>query len=114
MPRGENLNKGNRSGFESHPERINRNGRPKLLKNVVKDLGEREDVPFWLKMISKKMERDMSKGSVHLMEVLFDRVYGKPKETVDTTVSMPQAEISVGIIKGSVDLADNEDAIILD
>ena len=146
MPRGENLNKGNRSGFESHPERINRNGRPKLLKNVVKDvfmqefevtlsnsqanemimamlcmtekqvkdLGEREDVPFWLKMISKKMERDMSKGSVHLMEVLFDRVYGKPKETVDTTVSMPQAEINVGIIKGSVDLADSEDAIILD
>jgi hypothetical protein len=48
------------------------------------------------------------------MEVLFDRVYGKPKETVDTTVSMPQAEINVGIIKGSVDLADSEDAIILD
>lgn len=146
MPRGENLNKGNRSGFESHPERINRNGRPKALRNVIKevfveefditlsssqanemimamlcmtekqikDLGEREDVPFWLKMISKKMERDMSRGSIHLMEILFDRVYGKPKETVDTTVSMPQAEINVGIIKGSVDLSDSEDAIVLD
>ena len=149
MPRGENFkNKqtAKKHGFGSHPENINRNGRPRALKNVikevfmeefditlsssqandmimamlcmtekqVKDLGEREDVPFWLKMISKKMERDMSRGSIHLMEVLFDRVYGKPKETVDTTVSMPQAEINVGIIKGSVDLADSEDAIILD
>lgn len=149
MPRGENFkNKevAKKHGFGAHPENINRNGRPRALRNVIKDvfmeefditlsasqandmimamlcmtekqvsdLGEREDVPFWLKMISKKMERDMSRGSVHLMEVLFDRVYGKPKETVDTTVSMPQAEISVGIIKGSVDLADNEDAIILD
>jgi hypothetical protein len=149
MPRGENFkNKevAKKHGFGAHPENINRNGRPRALRNVIKDvfmeefditlsasqandmimamlrmtekqvsdLGEREDVPFWLKMISKKMERDMSKGSVHLMEVLFDRVYGKPKETVDTTVSMPQAEINVGIIKGSVDLADSEDAIVLD
>ena len=56
----------------------------------------------------------MSKGSVHLMEVLFDRVYGKPKETVDTKVSMPQAEIKVGVIKSDVSLSDSEDAIILD
>ena len=38
MPRGENLNKGNRSGFEKNPQNINRNGRPKLLRNVVKDV----------------------------------------------------------------------------
>lgn len=149
MPRGEhfrNQDKEKIKGFNAHPENINRNGRPKALRNVikevfveefditlsssqanemimamlcmtekqVKDLGDREDVPFWLKMISKKMERDMSRGSIHLMEILFDRVYGKPKETVDTTVSMPQAEINVGIIKGTVDLSDSEDAIILD
>lgn len=149
MPRGENFkNKevAKKHGFGAHPENINRNGRPRALRNVIKDvfmeefditlsasqandmimamlcmtekqvsdLGEREDVPFWLKMISKKMERDMSRGSVHLMEVLFDRVYGKPKETVDTTVSMPQANIQIGIVPSSVNLADSEDAIILD
>lgn len=149
MPRGENFKDketAKKHGFKSHPENINRNGRPRALKNVikevfmeefditlsssqandmimamlcmtekqVKDLGEREDVPFWLKMISKKMERDMSRGSIHLMEVLFDRVYGKPKETVDTTVSMPQAEIHVATISSPIDLSNSEDAIILD
>ena len=133
-------------GFGSHPENINRNGRPKALRNVIKDLfieefnvqlsssqanemimamlcmterqvselGERDDVPFWLKMISKKMERDLSRGSIHLMEVLFDRVYGKPKETIDSTISMPKAEIHVATISSPIDLSNSEDAIILD
>ena len=133
-------------GFGSHPENINRNGRPKALRNVIKDLfieefnvqlsssqanemimamlcmterqiselGERDDVPFWLKMISKKMERDLSRGSIHLMEVLFDRVYGKPKETIDSTISMPKAEINVATISSPIDLSNSEDAIILD
>ena len=133
-------------GFGSHPENINRNGRPKALRNVIKDLfieefnvqlsssqanemimamlcmterqvselGERDDVPFWLKMISKKMERDLSRGSIHLMEVLFDRVYGKPKETIDTTVTLPKAEIHVATISSPIDLSNSEDAIILD
>jgi hypothetical protein len=147
MPKGENLKgKTPTNGFNANSDHINRNGRPKALRNVIKDvfieefniqlsssqanemimamlcmtekqitdLGERDDVPFWLKMISKKMERDMSRGSIHLMEVLFDRVYGKPKETVDTTVSMPQATIQVGVIKSDILTADSEDAIILD
>ena len=133
-------------GFGSHPENINRNGRPKALRNVIKDLfieefnvqlsssqanemimamlcmterqiselGERDDVPFWLKMISKKMERDLSRGSIHLMEVLFDRVYGKPKETIDSTISMPKAEVHVATISSPIDLSNSEDAIILD
>jgi hypothetical protein len=149
MPRGEhfkNKEKAKANGFSSHPENINRNGRPRALKNVIKDvfmeefnlqlsssqandmimamlcmtekqvsdLGNRDDVPFWLKMISKKMERDMSRGSIHLIEVLFDRVYGKPKETVDTTVSMPQAEIQIGIVQPTIPLSNTEDAIVLD
>jgi hypothetical protein len=147
MATGEHLKKHiPKQGFNKNPENINRNGRPKALRNVIKDifieefnvqlsssqandmimsmlcmtekqvsdLGQRDDVPFWLKMISKKMEKDMSRGSIHLMEVLFDRVYGKPKETVDTTVSMPQATINVGVVDSSVNLADSEDAIILD
>jgi hypothetical protein len=146
MPSGEHLKGKSPHGFGSHPENINRNGRPKALRNVIKDLfieefnvqlsssqanemimamlcmterqiselGERDDVPFWLKMISKKMERDLSRGSIHLMEVLFDRVYGKPKETIDTTVSLPKAEIHVATISSPIDLSNSEDAIILD
>lgn len=146
MPRGENLNKGNRSGFEKNPQNINRNGRPKLLRNVVKDVflqefnlglshsqaneiisgilamtreelmnvAKNDQAPFWISMIAKKATRDYERGSIHLLEVLMDRVYGKPKETVDQTVTMPQAEIKVGVIKSDVGLADSEDAIILD
>jgi hypothetical protein len=146
MPSGEHLKGKSPHGFGSHPENINRNGRPKALRNVIKDLfieefnvqlsssqanemimamlcmterqvselGERDDVPFWLKMISKKMERDLSRGSIHLMEVLFDRVYGKPKETIDTTVTLPKAEIHVATISSPIDLSNSEDAIILD
>jgi len=146
MPSGEHLKGKSPHGFGSHPENINRNGRPKASRNVIKDLfieefnvqlsssqanemimamlcmterqvselGERDDVPFWLKMISKKMERDLSRGSIHLMEVLFDRVYGKPKETIDSTISMPKAEIHVATISSPIDLSNSEDAIILD
>jgi hypothetical protein len=146
MPSGEHLKGKSPHGFGSHPENINRNGRPKALRNVIKDLfieefnvqlsssqanemimamlcmterqiselGERDDVPFWLKMISKKMERDLSRGSIHLMEVLIDRVYGKPKETIDSTISMPKAEIHVATISSPIDLSNSEDAIILD
>ena len=146
MPRGENLNKGNRSGFEKNPQNINRNGRPKLLRNVVKDVflqefnlglshsqaneiisgilamtreelmnvAKNDEAPFWISMIAKKATRDYERGSIHLLEVLMERVYGKPKETVDQTVTMPQANIQIGIVPSSVNLADSEDAIILD
>ena len=146
MPRGENLNKGNRSGFEKNQQNINRNGRPKLLRNVVKDVflqefnlglshsqaneiisgilamtreelmnvAKNDEAPFWISMIAKKATRDYERGSIHLLEVLMDRVYGKPKETVDQTVTMPQANIQIGIVPSSVNLADSEDAIILD
>jgi hypothetical protein len=43
-----------------------------------------------------------------------DRVYGKPKETVDTTVSLPKAEIQIGLVQSVTPLSNSEDAIILD
>ena len=80
------------------------------LMNVAKN----DQAPFWISMIAKKATRDYERGSIHLLEVLMDRVYGKPKETVDQTVTMPQANIQIGIVPSSVNLADSEDAIILD
>ena len=38
-------------------------------------------------MIAKKAQRDYEKGSIHILDVLFDRVYGKPKEEVEQTVN---------------------------
>lgn len=50
------------------------------------DLAKNDDLPFWVAMIAKKATRDYEKGSIHLLELLFDRVYGKPKETIDQNV----------------------------
>ncbi len=44
------------------------------------DLAKNEELPFWIAMIAKKATRDYERGSIHLLELLFDRVYGKPKE----------------------------------
>jgi hypothetical protein len=50
------------------------------------ELAKNDDLPFWIAMIAKKATRDYDKGSIHLLELLFDRVYGKPKETVDQNI----------------------------
>jgi hypothetical protein len=49
-------------------------------------LAKNDDLPFWVAMIAKKATRDYEKGSIHLLELLFDRVYGKPKETVEQNI----------------------------
>ena len=50
------------------------------------ELAKNDDLPFWVAMIAKKATRDYEKGSIHLLELLFDRVYGNPKETVDQNI----------------------------
>jgi hypothetical protein len=83
-----------------------------MTHGEITKLGERTDVPFWMKMIAKKMERDLNKGSVHLMEVLFDRVFGKPKETIDTINTSPEPIISIDVVQSTIPLAGNESEII--
>jgi hypothetical protein len=53
----------------------------KSKKDLV-DLAKDESLPFWVSLIAKKAQRDYEKGSIHILDVLFDRVYGKPKEEV--------------------------------
>lgn len=57
----------------------------KTKKELI-ELAKNDDLPFWISLIAKKAERDFSKGSIHILDVLFDRVYGKPKEEVTQTV----------------------------
>jgi hypothetical protein len=106
-------------GFKDHPERINKNGRPKginavieehflqehnlklsksqtqdIIKNILGktrselvELAKNDELPFWIALIANKAQRDFSKGSIHILDVLFDRVYGKPKEEVEQTIN---------------------------
>ncbi len=44
------------------------------------ELGKQKDLPFWISLIVSKATKDYNKGSIEILEKLFDRVYGKPKE----------------------------------
>jgi hypothetical protein len=71
-------------------------------KKELMDLATNDELPFWVALIAKKAKRDFDKGSIHILDVLFDRVYGKPKEEVSQTIQ--QVEIFKGI-----DLSVKED-----
>jgi hypothetical protein len=61
-------------------------------RNDLTDLANNEELPFWIALIAKKAKRDFEKGSIHILDVLFDRVYGKPKEEVDTNINITRFE----------------------
>ena len=67
------------------------------------ELAKNDNLPFWVALIAKKATRDFEKGSIHILDVLFDRVYGKPKEEVDHVISHEQR------IFKQIDLDDPED-----
>ena len=71
-------------------------------KKQLIELAKNDELPFWISLIAKKAERDFNKGSIHILDVLFDRVYGKPKEEVNQTIQ--QVEVFKGI-----DLSVKED-----
>jgi hypothetical protein len=64
-------------------------------RNELVELAKRDELPFWVSLIARKAQRDYEKGSIHILDVLFDRVYGKPKEEVSQTTQ--HIEIFKGI-----------------
>lgn len=113
----DNLKKGD--GFDSHPDRINRNGRPKKYVTLLKeqgyklaeindtiqamlsmDLDELKEVwqnpkaTILEKTIANAMRKSLEKGSLYSIETLLSRVYGKPKETADVN-QMVSGEIKI-------------------
>jgi len=69
-----------------------------IIKNVLSktraelmELAKNDELPFWISLIAKKAARDYDKGSIHILDVLFDRVYGKPKETADVNQTVQGA-----------------------
>jgi hypothetical protein len=69
------------------------------------ELAKHPDLPFWISLIAKKAKRDFDRGSIHVLEVLFDRVYGKPKEEV--TQLILERPIFNGI---DIDVSENDSA----
>jgi len=80
--------------LEEHNLKLTKTQSQDIIKNILgktrKELVEmatNEDLPFWIALIAKKAQRDFEKGSIHILDVLFDRVYGKPKEEVEQTIN---------------------------
>ncbi|MFY7938785.1 MAG: hypothetical protein ACOVOQ_15510, partial [Flavobacterium sp.] len=102
----DNLKKGD--GFDTHPERINREGRPRKYVSLLKEQGyklseindsiqammamdleelkgvfENPKATILEKTIANAMKKSLEKGSLYSIETLLTRVYGKPKEQMD-------------------------------
>lgn len=56
-------------------------------KDELVELANNKEVPFWITLIAKKAQMDFNAGSIELLEKLFDRVYGKPKQDMDLTTN---------------------------
>jgi hypothetical protein len=102
----DNLKKGD--GFDTHPERINRDGRPRKYVSLLKEHGyklseindtiqnmmamdleelkgvfENPKATILEKTVANAMKKSLEKGSLYSIETLLTRVYGKPKEQMD-------------------------------
>ena len=109
-------------GFESHPERINKNGRPRKYVSVLKDAGYRlseindtiqnmmamdmdelkevfdnPKATILEKTIATAMVKSLKKGSLYSIDTLLNRVYGKPKEQINQSIDN---KIEVVFVKG--------------
>jgi hypothetical protein len=76
--------------LEEHNIKLTKSQTDEIIKSILTrnkkeliELAKNEELPFWISLIAKKAQMDFEKGSIEVIEKLFDRVYGKPKETVD-------------------------------
>jgi pyruvate dehydrogenase complex dehydrogenase (E1) component len=109
-------------GFHTHPERINKKGRPKKFTTLLRNNGyklseindtiqvmlqmnmeELEDVyknpnaTILEKTIAHAMFKSYKNGSLYSIDTLLTRVYGKPKETTNL---INDGKIEVVFVKG--------------
>ena len=66
-------------------------------KKELIELANNDELPFWVAMIAKKATRDYEKGSIHLLEILWDRVYGKPQEKLEATIESKVLNITMDL-----------------
>jgi pantothenate synthetase len=72
-------------------------------------MGQSKRNQYLEKTIAAAMRKSLEKGSLYSLETLLTRVYGKPKETVDTTNKTElTGKIQVEVITSGVPLANRE------
>lgn len=92
------------NGFDKRPQDINRNGRPKkeyCLTDILKDQGNLTDEvdadgnPISRKeAVGRKLWERALGGDVVLLKYLYDRIDGKPLQTIEANVTRPETDLS--------------------
>ena len=73
-------------GFDKHPERINKKGRPKLpdlREAIAKILADEKDGKTALDAILAALRAKAAKGDVRAAQELLDRAFGKSKQHIE-------------------------------
>jgi len=84
-------------GFHTNPERINRKGRPAMPdinKAIAKVLNGDEDGITTLEAILKALIKKAIKGDIRAIQTIFDRAYGKARQSFDVNHD-PLTEIRI-------------------
>jgi hypothetical protein len=80
--------------LEEHNLKLSKGQTQDIIKNILGktrselvELAKNDELPFWIASNCEQGTTRLQKGSIHILDVLFDRVYGKPKEEVEQTVN---------------------------
>ena len=80
-------------GFETHPEHINRNGRPKKLPSLdlllAEVLGTDGTGKSEAERIIEALKKKALNGDVRAAELLLDRGYGKVVQKINADINIP-------------------------
>jgi hypothetical protein len=102
-------------GFDSKPDRINKKGRPRKLPELdrllIELLGERGKESRMRELLSSLIELAIG-GNIRAAEMILNRAYGKPKESIDLTSNGDSMRQKTTIIF-SDDSAEDENRLIL-
>ena len=91
------------SGFASHPELINRKGRPKKGESVTDLLRETVDKQA---LVDKLVEIAIEKGDIQALKYAIDRMDGKPTETVHNLMQQLPDVIEVDLTEHTTNIPD--------
>ncbi len=85
----------------------NPNGRPRKLPELDKlladVLGEEKDGISAAEAILKALRLKAAKGDVRAIEVMLDRAYGKPKQTISADVTQSITILNIDPLDDSID-----------
>lgn len=96
MPKPENVVG---KGFEKHPERINRKGRPPVLPElkevIAKIMSEEQKGMTALEAVLRSLLVRAVKGDTRAAAELLDRYYGKAMQTMDMNLNSEGIKIQI-------------------